>query len=114
MGDNFFKGRFPYIDLSSGGSVEGALKNINEVLFLADSETKIIPGHGALANKKDLMEYRDVIIIARDRVKKAIAKGMTLEEIKASNVTKEYDEEWGSGFINPEKFVEILHSDLTK
>jgi len=114
MGDNFFKGRFPYIDLGSGGSVEGALKNINEVLFLADSETKIIPGHGALANKKDLMEYRDVIMIARDRVKKAIDKGMTLEEIKTSNVTKEYDEEWGGGFINPEKFVEILHADLTR
>ena len=114
MGDNFFKGRFPYIDLGLGGSVEGALKNINEALFLVDSETKIIPGHGALANKKDLMEYRDVITITRDRVKKAIAKGMTLEEIKASNVTKEYDEEWGSGFINPEKFAEILYSDLTK
>ena len=114
MGDNFFKGRFPYIDLSSGGSVEGALKNINEALFLVDTETKIIPGHGSLANKKDLMEYRDVIMIVQDRVKKAIAKGMTLEEIKTSNVTKEYDEEWGSGFINPEKFVEILYSDLTK
>lgn len=114
MGDNFFKGRFPYIDLSSGGSVEGALKNINAVLFLADAETKIIPGHGTLANKKDLMDYRDVIIIARDRVKKSIFKGMTLEEIKAENVTKEYDEEWGSGFINPEKFIGILYSDLTK
>lgn len=114
MGDNFFKGRFPYIDLGSGGSVEGALKNINEALFLVDSETKIIPGHGTLATKKDLMEYRDVIMIAHDRVKKAVAKGMTLEEIKASNVTKEYDKEWGGGFINPEKFVEILYADLTK
>ena len=114
MGDNFFKGRFPYIDLDSGGSVEGALKNINEVLFLVDSDTKIIPGHGSLANKKDLMEYREMIIITRDRVKKAIAKGMTLDEIKAANVTKEYSEDWGSGFINPDKYVGILYSDLTK
>ena len=60
------------------------------------------------------MEYRDVIMIVRDRVKKAIASGMTLEEIKASNVTKEYDEDWGGGFINPERFVDILYNDLTK
>jgi len=114
MGDTYFKGRFPYIDLGSGGDVEGLLKTINEVLFLADEDTKIIPGHGALSNKEELMEYRDVISICRDRVKKAIASDMTLEEIKASNLTKEYDEEWGSGFINPEKFIDILHSDLTK
>jgi len=114
MGDTYFKGRFPYIDLGSGGDVEGVLKTINEVLFLADEDTKIIPGHGALSNKEELMEYRDVITICRDRVKKAIASEMTLEEIKASNLTKEYDEDWGGGFINPEKFVEILYADLTK
>ena len=114
MGDTYFKGRFPYIDLGSGGDVEGVLKTINEVLFLADEDTKIIPGHGALSNKEELMEYRDVITICRDRVKKAIASDMTLEEIKASNLTKEYDEEWGGGFINPEKFIDILYADLTK
>ncbi len=114
MGDTYFKGRFPYIDLGSGGDVEGVLKTINEVLFLADEDTKIIPGHGALSNKEELMEYRDVITICRDRVKKAIASEMTLEEIKASNLTKEYDEEWGGGFIKPDKFIDILYSDLTK
>ena len=114
MGDTYFKGRYPYIDLGSGGSVNGVLKAIDKAIFLADSETKIIPGHGALSNKKELMEYRDVITTVVDRVKKAIASDMTLEEIKASNLTKEYDEEWGSGFINPDKFMDILFSDLTK
>jgi len=114
MGDTYFKGRYPYIDLGSGGSVNGVLKALNKAIFLADSDTKIIPGHGVLSNKKELMEYRDVITTVTDRVKKAIASDMTLEEIKASNLTKEYDEEWGSGFINPAKFMEILYSDLTK
>ena len=114
MGDTYFKGRYPYIDLGSGGSVMGVLKALNKAIFLADSDTKIIPGHGTLSNKKELMEYRDVITTVIDRVKKAIASDMTLEEIKASNLTKEYDEEWGSGFINPDKFMEILYSDLTK
>ena len=114
MGDTYFKGRFPYIDLNSGGSVQGVLKTINEVLFLADSESKIIPGHGSLSNKEELMEYRDVIVTIQDRVKKAIASEMTLEEIKASNLTKEYDEDWGGGFINSERFVDIIYTDLTK
>ena len=114
MGDTYFKGRYPYIDLGSGGSVNGVLAALDKAIFLADSETKIIPGHGALSNKKELMEYRNVIITVTDRVKKAIASDMTLEEIKVSNLTKEYDEEWGVGFIKPDRFLEILYSDLTK
>ena len=114
MGDTYFKGRYPYIDLGSGGSVAGVLKAIDQAIFLADEDTKIIPGHGVLSNKKELMEYRGVITLIYDRVKKAIASDMTLEEIKTSNLSKEYDDEWGSGFINPEKFMDILYSDLTK
>ena len=114
MGDTYFKGRYPYIDLGSGGSVSGVLNALDKVIFLADSETKIIPGHGTLSNKEELMEYREVITTIYDRVKKAIASDMTLEEIKASNLTKEWDEEWGTGFINPERFMDILYSDLTK
>lgn len=113
-GDLYFKGRFPYIDLSSGGDINGVLKNLSEILFLADSETKIIPGHGALSNKEELIEYRDMIVKVTDRMKKAIAAEMSLEEIKAANLTKEYDEEWGSGFISPERFVDILYSAMTQ
>lgn len=114
MGDNFFNGRYPYIDLSSGGSIDGLIKGVNTALFIADSDTKIIPGHGQLGTKEDLKKYRDVLIDIRDRVAKAIKSGMELEEIKAANVTKEYDEEWGQAFINPERIVDIIHTSLTK
>ncbi|MFK8101675.1 MAG: MBL fold metallo-hydrolase [Saprospiraceae bacterium] len=114
MGDTYFQNRFPFIDLSSGGSVDGLLKSINQVLFLIDDETVVIPGHGSLSTKKEMTAYRDVIMTVRDRVKMAIAKGMSLEEIQASNPSKEFDETWGSGFIKPAKFVDIIYTDLTK
>jgi len=113
MGDTYFKGRYPYVDLGSGGSVDGVLKTINEVIFLADDDTKIIPGHGSLSNREELIEYRNVIMLIRDRVKKAIASGMTLEEVKASNLTKEFDEDWGAGFIKPGRLMDIFYSDFS-
>ncbi len=112
-GDTYFRGRFPYIDLSSGGSIEGLIQGINHLLFLIDEDTRIIPGHGTLSNKKEMTEYRNMLMTVRDRVKKAIAEGKTLEEIKAANLTSEYDEAWGGGFINPERFVDIVYTSLT-
>ncbi len=75
MGDTFFKGRFPFIDISSGGSIEGIIAVCNKVLFLSDEQTKIIPGHGTLASKTELTNYRDMLMIVRDRVKKAVIDG---------------------------------------
>jgi len=113
MGDTFFNGRFPFIDLNSGGGVDGMIRAANKVLFLADDETKIIPGHGKVAGKPELRTFRDMLLSVRDRVKKAIKDGKSLEEIKTAGLTKEY-EGWGSGFINPERFMEILYTDLSK
>lgn len=114
MGDTYFKGRYPFIDLSSGGSIDGLIKAVNQALFVINEETVIIPGHGELSNKKELKEYRDVIMTVRDRVKKAIGEGKTLEEIKAANLNADLDGTWGSGFINAETIVDIIHTDLTR
>lgn len=113
-GDSYFSGRYPFIDLGSGGSVEGVIKAVNQILFLVDDDTKIIPGHGKLSNKKELTAYRDMLMTLRDRMKQAIKAGMTFEEIKAANLSKEYDESWGGGFINPEKMINTLYTDLSK
>lgn len=114
MGDTYFNGRFPFIDLYSGGSINGIIEAANRVLFLADKDTKIIPGHGALSNKKELTAYRDMLMDVRDRVKQAIAAQMTYEEIKSANLTKDLDEEWGANFINGERIVDFIYTDLTR
>ena len=115
MGDTYFNGRFPFIDLSSGGTVDGIIEAANKALFLVDEDTKIIPGHGAISNKTELMAYRDAIVNIRSKVKKGIDKGETLEEItaKASEYLAGY-EDWGAGFINGDRFLNIIYSDFSR
>lgn len=113
MGDTYFNGRFPFIDLSSNGSIDGIIKAANQALFIIDDDTKIIPGHGAMSNKKELMAYRDTLIGVRTKVKKAVDKGMTIEEIKAAKFLEGLDD-WGSGFINGDRFLDILFSDFSR
>jgi glyoxylase-like metal-dependent hydrolase (beta-lactamase superfamily II) len=114
MGDTFFNLRYPYIDLKSGGDVDGLIKTLDEVLFMVDDDTVIVPGHGELGDKADLQEYRSIIFELRNKVSMMIKQGKSLEEIQASGFSKEYDEAMGQNFINPERFAEILHSSLTK
>ena len=113
-GDCFFSGRYPYIDLGSGGTVEGLIAAIDKALFVIDDDTKIIPGHGPLSTKADMVKYRDVIKTAKSRVEQAISEGKTFEEIKAAKLNSDYDEAWGSGFINGDRFVDIIYTDLTR
>ncbi len=114
MGDCYFNGRYPFIDIGSGGSIDGIIKAANHALFLINDETKIIPGHGKQSNKKELTAYRDVLMVIRDRVKKAIEEGKTLEEIKAAKLSEEYDEDWGGGFINSDKLVDFIYTDFSR
>lgn len=114
MGDTFFNLRYPFVDLKSGGDVDGLLKTLSEVLFMVDDETVIVPGHGALGNKADLVKFISIITELRDKVAAMIEEGKTLEEVQASGFSKQYDEAMGNGFINPERFAEILYNSLTK
>lgn len=112
LGDTFFSGRFPYIDLDSGGSIDGMITAANRVLSLADDDTKIIPGHGPLSTPEDLKTYRDMMMQIRARVMIMVRDDKTVEEIIASNPTEGYDD-WGAGFINSERFINILYNDLS-
>jgi len=111
MGDCFFKDRFPYIDLGSGGSVQGALRAIEVAMMLTDADTQIIPGHGTMGNKSDLLRYYQMLTTMYDRVKKEVVAGKTVDEIKAAGLTKDYVE-WGSGFINEERIIDIIWTDI--
>ena len=113
MGDLFFNGRYPFVDLSSGGSVEGMVAAVDRVLALADGNTKVIPGHGPLADRAALRSYRDMLATARDRIKRAVAAGQTLEQVQAAKPTAEFDAVWGKGTITPTLFVEIIYTDLS-
>ncbi len=112
MGDNFSNGGYPYIDLNSGGDIDGFIRNHNMVLFLIDDETKIIPGHGPVTNRKKLMAYRDMLVRLRTRVKKAKSSGKTLEETLNLRLSSEWDDEFGQGFIDPTEIISSIYWSL--
>jgi cyclase len=113
MGDILFNGGYPFIDLGSGGSVDGVLAAVNRVLALTDADTRFIPGHGPLATRKDVVAYRDMLQEVRARVAALVADGKSLEEIQAAKPTADLDETWGKGFINGEAFVATVVNSLT-
>ncbi|MEO6447458.1 MAG: MBL fold metallo-hydrolase [Gemmatimonadaceae bacterium] len=112
MGDTFFAGRYPYIDTSSGGTLDGIIAAADAGLAMARNDTRIIPGHGAVSTRADLLEYRRVLVIIRDRVQKLVAEGKSLAQVAAARPTVEFDDPWGKGFMNPEVFLDIIYNDL--
>lgn len=113
MGDTYSAGRYPYIDINSGGSVDGYIEAQKKVLMLINDETRIIPGHGNPSNKAALQEYLAMLQDIRSKVMAAIDQGKNLEEVKAmSGLTAAYDEIHGNGFINPERLREIFYTSL--
>lgn len=113
-GDIFFNGSYPFIDLNAGGTISGVLEAVGKCLFLTDDETLIIPGHGELGNKTDLVLYQNMLKTIKSRIAEALLKGMDLEQLKEANLTEEFDDSWGKSFINGGKFTEILYNDLSK
>lgn len=112
MGDTFFNGRYPFIDLSSGGAVDGMIGAADRVLGMVNDSTKIIPGHGALGDRAALKAYRDMLVTVRDRIRTLVRAGKTLAEVQAAKPTAEFDAVWGTGFVNGTRFVEIVYTDL--
>jgi len=114
MGDTFFNGRYPLVDLASGGSSDGFITAADRVLALSDANTKIIPGHGPLGDRVALQAFRTMMTTVRERIKQAIAAGRTLDQVKAAKPTADFDAVWGNGRITPTLFVEILYQDLSR
>jgi cyclase len=112
MGDLLFNGMYPFIDLGSGGNLNGMISGHDLALELADEETKIIPGHGPLADRAALKRNRDMLATVRDRVQKLIDKGKSEDEAVAADPLKDMNEEWGKGFINGESLVRFAYRSL--
>jgi len=119
-GDIFDMTGFPTINLEEGGSVQGVLKTLNLLLDLCipkheqEGGTYVIPGHGRLTDEHDVLEYRDMVTIVRDRIQNMIGKNMTLAQIKAAKPTYEYDPRWGksSRGWTSDMFIEAVYKSL--
>lgn len=109
MGDIFFNGLYPYIDRSSGGSTAGVIAAIDAVLPEIKATTKVIPGHGPLADRAALEAYRAMLVGAREAVRALIAAGKTLDEAIAAKPSAPWDAAWGGGFMKPDTFVRMLY-----
>lgn len=111
MGDVFFHGTYPFIDSSTGGNINGLIGAATTGLKMADTGTKIVPGHGALADKPALTAYRDMLVTVRDRVQKLKSAGQTLDQVIAAKPTADLDARWGKGFPG-NSFVTLVYNTL--
>jgi cyclase len=121
VGDTFTPDRFPMIDLTRGGSVQGMLDALNRIIditvprFNQQGGTMVIPGHGRIGNESDVVEYRDMATIVRDRVQAMIAKRMTLDQVRAANPVKDYEGIYGRNTSwTTAMFLEAMYRDLSK
>ena len=112
LGDDFFAGRFPFVDLESGGSVEGLIKNIGELVNKIPADARLIPGHGPISTLDDLKSYHRMLQQTTEIVRGKIAAGKTLDQIKSEGLPDEW-KPWGTGFIKTDRWVETIYKSLT-
>ena len=108
LGDNFFNERYPYVDISSGGDIDGMISNLYMAASMIDDETVIIPGHGKVANKRQLIDYANLLDLFRELVVELREEGKSIEEIIEIRPLAEWDDTYGSGFIAPEAFLRAI------
>jgi glyoxylase-like metal-dependent hydrolase (beta-lactamase superfamily II) len=121
-GDIFTPDGYPFIDLENGGTVQGEIDALNHILQLTvpaktqEGGTYVVPGHGRLCDEADVVEFRDMVVIIRDRVQDLIKKRMTLDQVKAARVTRDYDGEYiaPNSFVSADRFVEAMYTDLSQ
>jgi len=121
-GDIFTPDAYPFLDIEHGGSVQGEILALNHILQLAvpaktqEGGTYIIPGHGRICDDADVVEFRDMVVIVRDRIRDMIQKGMTLDQVKAAKPTRDYDTEYvtSNSFVSADRFVEAVYKSLAQ
>lgn len=113
MGDNLWTGRFPFVDLEAGGSVQGLATAIGRVLSEIPPGARVIPGHGPLSGVDDLRRHKEMLETSMDIVRERMAAGRSMEETVAAGLPEEWDE-WGSGFISTERWLETVYQSLSE
>jgi len=111
-GDFVFNGFYPFIDVHHGGSLKGMIRAVDKILRLADDQTKIIPGHGPLANKQQVADYREMLSIAYERLGKLKAEGKTAQEAAAAGPLCVLEASWGDGIFKGDRCIEVIWSGV--
>jgi cyclase len=111
-GDLWFNGMYPLIDDSTGGTMNGMIQGVDQVLAIADDRTKIVSGHGPLGDKRALQKYRDMLSTVANRIEKLKIAGQTLEQVIAAKPTTDLDSAWSSGRMTPDMFVTVVYNTL--
>ncbi|HVT57899.1 MAG TPA: MBL fold metallo-hydrolase [Thermoanaerobaculia bacterium] len=113
MGDDFFAGRFPFVDLESGGSVQGLIDNVGKVLAMLPPDVKVIPGHGPLSTRDDLKRFHTMLVETTDLVRRALQAGKSLEQIQTAGLPESW-KEWGQGFLDAKSWLQTIHDSLRR
>jgi cyclase len=121
-GDLFTTVMYPYIDVANGGTIDGYIQALNAIMEITvasnvnEGGTMVIPGHGRLSDEQDVVEYRNMVTIIRDRIKEYVKRGMTLEQVKAAKPTLDYDTRYGTdtGFWTTSMFVETIYKQMAE
>ncbi len=113
LGDDFFVGRFPFVDLESGGSVQGLINNIASLILKIPVNAKLIPGHGPVSSHKDLKEYHSMLVETSKIVQDGMKAGKSLDDLKKAGFPEKFAEA-GSGFIKTEQWIETIYKSYAK
>jgi glyoxylase-like metal-dependent hydrolase (beta-lactamase superfamily II) len=112
VGDIFSNHFYPIIDLASGGSMDGMIHSVDQILAQTDEKTKIVPGHGPVATRSDLKDYREMLVQVRQRIEVLVGAGKTMDEAVAAAPTKAFDPKWGRGYVSADVFVRMVFNSL--
>ena len=113
MGDDFFAGQFPFVDLGTGGSVQGLIDDVAKALTLVPADAKVIPGHGPLSTRADLERFHAMLVASTDVVRRRMHAGESLEKIQAEGLPAELAP-WGKGFIDTKTWILTIHDSLAR
>jgi cyclase len=111
MGDDFFNGGFPFVDLGSGGSVQGLIANVAKALTMISADTKVIPGHGPLGTRADLQAFHDMLVETTAIVRQRVQAGETLEKMQAEGLPEKF-KPWGAGFVDAKRWIQTIRDSL--
>ena len=113
FGDTFSPGRFPFVDLGGGGDVDGLISALGEAIKHLPADVKVIPGHGPVSTLEDVKGYQKMIADTADIVRKQMAAGKTMEQIKAQGMPEKY-KDLGTGFVKTETWIQVIYNSLSK
>lgn len=112
LGDVYYADGYPFVDLANGGSLAGLVAALETALSRADTQTRVVPGHGPVGGRTELSAYRDMLVAVGRAVRTMIEQGRSADEVVAAQPTEAYDARYGKGGVSAERFVRMLYEDL--